>query len=105
MPLASEARSAIGGGAPPTSDQRRPSTSPTSGLSAYTVRQGSPTMLDGNTIGLRKNHVCSMKGSTCRTSRYRTLIAANHVPTPNATIAVAATHSGTSRICGPGATA
>src|SRR4051794_18009798 len=103
-PLTSEAMSAGGGGSAPTSDQRSPSTTPTSGFRAYTVRQPALTSEDGNTIGLKKNQICRRNGSTCRTSRYLTLSAASHVPTPNATSAAAAIHSGTSSTCGPGAT-
>jgi len=53
----------------PSSAQRKPSTTPTIGLSAYSVRHRSGTRLLGYTIGVAYSHTCTRKGTTYWMSR------------------------------------
>src|ERR1700687_2524003 len=72
------------GGGVPSKAQRNPSTPPTIGFSAYTVRQGSLSKLLGYATGVAKSQNWLKNGTTKRTSRYSTLSAESQRPTPRA---------------------
>src|SRR5215217_8124482 len=96
---AETANIAPGGVPPPSSDHRKPSTTPTIGFSPYSAwKKGSLIRLDGYAIGVANIQNCRMNGTTYRMSRYCTLSAESHSPTPSAVTSASSKQMGSHRI-------
>jgi len=77
---------------------RNPSTAPTIGLRAKSVRQRGPTSPLAYATGVAKNQSWTRKGSACRTSRYATFSADSHRPVPSAAVVASSTNAGSHTI-------
>src|SRR6266511_583635 len=83
-----------GGSTLPRSAQRKPSTTPTIGLSAYKGRHWAGTIEVGYATGVANSQICATNGNVYRMSLYLTLSAESHSPTESAVITASSVHSG-----------
>src|SRR5687768_12184967 len=88
----------------PRSAHRNPSTTPTIGFSAYTVRHCSGRRLLGYAIGVANIQSCVRNGTTWRTSRNSTFSADSQSPTPSAVASASAMNAGNQTTLAVGAT-